>query len=228
MHEIIIAPSILAADLSCLSQEIARAEEGGCDTFHLDIMDHHFVPNLSFGPAVVKTVRRLTRLPLGVHLMVDNPLDMAGAFADAGGDSITFHVEAVSDVSSTLEAISRLGVKTGISLKPDTPVSRIIPYLAEIDILLVMTVFPGFGGQEFIEESYVRIREIAKAASRLSSPPKIAVDGGVNMENTPHLVEAGVTYLVAGTSIFRNHEAARNVKLMREAAEGTLRQMGRN
>jgi ribulose-phosphate 3-epimerase len=218
MH-IIIAPSILAADLSCLKEEIVRAEEGGCDAFHLDIMDHHFVPNLSFGPAVVKTVHRLTRLPLGVHLMVDNPLVMAGAFVDAGGDSIIFHVETVDDVSSTLKAISRLGVKTGISLKPDTPVSRVIPYLAEVDILLVMTVYPGFGGQEFIEESYDRIREIAKAASRLSSPPTIAVDGGVNIVNTPLLVDSGVNYLVAGTSIFKNHEAAENVRLMRLAAE---------
>ena len=218
MH-VIVAPSILAADLSCLSEEIARAEEGGCDAFHLDIMDHHFVPNLSFGPAMVKTVRRLTRLPLGVHLMVDNPLDMARAFADAGGDSIIFHVEAVADVSSTLEAISRLGVKTGISLKPDTPVSAVIPYLDAVDILLAMTVFPGFGGQEFIEESYVRIREIAKAASHLSSPPHIAVDGGVDFANAPLLVEAGVTYLVAGTSIFRNHEAVQNVKRIRIAAE---------
>lgn len=218
MH-ITIAPSILAADLSCLKEEIARAVEGGCDAFHLDIMDHHFVPNLSFGSAIVKTIRQLTTLPLGVHLMVDNPMDMVKTFVDAGGDSIIFHIEAVSDVSSVLEAISHLGVKTGISLKSDTPVSSVIPYLDGLDILLVMTVYPGFGGQAFIEESYSRIREIVKFSSLLTSPPHIAVDGGVDFKNAPLLVEAGVDYLVAGTSIFKDHGAVRNVILMREAAE---------
>ncbi|MFA6472750.1 MAG: ribulose-phosphate 3-epimerase [Candidatus Latescibacterota bacterium] len=218
MH-VIIAPSILAADLGCLKEEIARAVEGGCDAFHLDIMDHHFVPNLSFGPAIVKTVRQLTTLPLDVHLMVDNPMDMIKAFADAGGDSITFHIEVVSDVSSMLEAISHLGVKKGISLKPDTPVSSVIPYLDGLDILLVMTVYPGFGGQSFLEESYSRIREIVKSSSPLSSPPLIAVDGGVDLKNAPLLVEAGVDYLVAGTSVFKDHGAVQNVRLMRSAVE---------
>lgn len=218
MH-ITIAPSILAADLGCLKEEIASAIEGGCDAFHLDIMDYHFVPNLSFGPAIVKTVRRLTTLPLGVHLMVDNPMDMIKAFVDVGGDSIIFHVEAVSNVHSLLDTISQLGVKTGISLKPDTPVSSVIPYLDKLDILLVMTVYPGFGGQAFIEESYGRIREIVKFSSLLTSPPRIAVDGGVNFINAPLLVEAGVDYLIAGTSIFKDHEAVRKVKLMRDISE---------
>ncbi|MBN1291456.1 MAG: ribulose-phosphate 3-epimerase, partial [Candidatus Latescibacteria bacterium] len=142
-----IAPSILAADLSCLGDEIARAIEGGCDAIHVDIMDYHFVPNLSFGPAIVETVRRLTDLPLDVHLMADNPLDMIESFAQAGSDYLTIHVEVVENMPAALETIRNLGVHPGISLKPDTPVESVIRYIDLVDILLVMSVYPGFGGQ---------------------------------------------------------------------------------
>ena len=212
-----IAPSILAADLSCLGDEIARAVDGGCDAIHIDIMDHHFVPNLSFGPSIVETVRRLTDLPLDVHLMVDNPYDMLASFAGAGSDYLTIHVEVVDDVPAALGAIADLGVRPGLSLKPDMPVESVIPFLDRIAILLIMSVFPGFGGQAFMESSYGRIAKIAEASRKLDSPPLISVDGGVDMANAPLLAKAGATYLVAGTSIFRNHGAAENIRKMRAA-----------
>ena len=212
-----ISPSLLAADLACLGDEIARAEEGGCNSFHMDIMDFHFVPNLSFGPGLVETVRRLTDLPIDVHLMVTNPLEMLGPFASAGGDSITIHVEAVPDIPAALEAIETLGIRKGLTLRPDTPVEAVIDHMERADIILVMSVYPGFGGQKFIESSYERIRWISEAAERLESPPIISVDGGVNCGNAPLFVKAGATCLVAGSSIFRNHEAAANVRRMREA-----------
>ncbi len=215
--QIKIAPSLLAADLGCLAEEVARAEEGGCDAFHVDIMDYHFVPNLSFGPSLVKTVRRLTRLPLDVHLMVDNPLEMLRPFADAGSDSITVHVEAVSDVPAVLDAIGDLGLRNGLSLSPDTPVDSVIRFLDILGSVLVMSVYPGFGGQNFMEESYDRVRRIAEAADESNFPLEIAVDGGVDLTNAPLLVRAGANSLIAGTSIFRDHKAGRNIRRMQEA-----------
>ncbi len=212
-----IAPSILAADLGSIGDEIARAVEGGCDAFHIDIMDWHFVPNLSFGPNIVRTVRRFADLPLDVHLMVDNPLEMIQPFRDAGSDYLTIHVEAVKDIEKALDVISGCGMRPGISLRPDTPVEAVIDYLQSVEILLVMSVFPGFGGQEFIEDSYERIRIIADEASGVNPSLIISVDGGVNMDNAPLLVRAGVNYLVVGTSIFKDHGAVENIKRMRES-----------
>jgi len=216
--EVRIVPSILAADLACLGEEVARAEEGGCDAFHCDIMDWHFAPNLSYGPKVVATMRRLTDLPLDVHLMVDNPLDMIGAFADAGSDYITIHTEALADASTAFEAIRNRGVKPGVTLRPDTPMSAVTGYLASVDIVLVMSVYPGFGGQEFIADSYDRIRIAAEKAAAVNPGLVISVDGGVTFENAPKLVAAGANWLVAGTTVFKNHEAAERVRRLRAAA----------
>ena len=217
MNKIKIAPSILAADLSCLGDEIVRVVEGGCDVIHVDIMDGHFVPNLSFGPDVVRTIRELTDLPLDVHLMVDNPLDMIEPFAEAGSDFLTVHVEVVDDVPSVLGKVKDIGVRPGISLRPDTPVEAVTGYLELVDIVLVMSVFPGFGGQVFIEDSYSRIQRIADASKYLKSPPLISVDGGVDMDNARLLVRAGANHIVAGTSIFRDHRAVKNIRRMRNA-----------
>ncbi len=217
MNTIKISPSLLAADMSCLGDEIARAVEGGCDDIHLDIMDGHFVPNLSFGPYIVETVRRLTELPLDVHLMVDNPSALIAPFADAGSDYLTVHVEVAEDVTRLLAKISERGVRPGISLRPDTPVEAVTGYLEHVDIVLVMSVFPGFGGQEFIEETYNRIRKIKEASKKLLSSPLISVDGGVDAENAPMLVRAGADHLVAGTAIFKNHGAVENIRSMRKA-----------
>lgn len=216
--ELMIAPSILAADLACLADEIARAEEGGCDAMHIDIMDGHFVPNLSYGPYVTETVRRLTNLPLDVHLMVDNPLDMIEPFADAGSDFLTVHVEVMDDVRRAFDAITARGVRPGVSLKPDTPVERILPLIADVDLVLVMSVYPGYGGQKFIEDSYGRIRKIADTAAAANPGLILSVDGGVNFDNAPKLVSAGVNHLVAGTTVFRDHGARENVPKLREAA----------
>ncbi|MBT4482874.1 MAG: ribulose-phosphate 3-epimerase, partial [Candidatus Latescibacteria bacterium] len=196
--------------------EIARAEEGGCDTFHVDIMDWHFVPNLAFGPNIVKTIRKMTDLPIDVHLMVDNPQVMIGSFADAGSDYITVHVEVVDDVPVILKEISEKGVHPGISLKPDTPVEAVFEYLDSVEILLVMTVFPGFGGQNFIEASYERIRKIVDRASEANPKLILSVDGGVNPDNASLLVNAGVNYLVVGTSVFKNHMAVENIRYLRK------------
>lgn len=219
---VIISPSILAADLGHLTDEVARAEEGGCDTFHVDIMDGHFVPNLSYGPYVVATMRRLTRLPLDVHLMVDNPLAMIGPFADAGSDYLTVHIEVTDDPVREFDAIRDRGVNPGISLKPDTPPEAIFPCLGEAGLTLVMSVYPGFGGQAFIPDSYARIRAIAEEARRVNPSMILSVDGGVTFENAAPLVDAGVNYLVAGTTVFRDHGAAANVRRLREAALGRV------
>ena len=218
-NKIMISPSILAADLSCLRDEIIRAVEAGCDDFHIDIMDGHFVPNLSFGPAIVETVRKLTDLPLDVHLMIDNPLDMIEAFSKAGSDYLTVHVETAENLNSVLEKIRSFGVKPGISLKPDTQVEKVFQLLDRIDILLVMSVYPGFGGQAFIEDSYKRIKAIAYEASKYNNHPLISVDGGVTSENVLRLAESGANHLVAGTSVFKNHGAKENIRIIRAELE---------
>ena len=211
-----IAPSILAADITCLADEIGRAVEGGCDVFHVDIMDYHFVPNLTFGPHIVKALKKLTDLPLDVHLMADNPLDMAQAFVDAGSDLLTIHIEVSDDPVDSLGKIADMGAKPGLTLKPGTPTDTVIPYLSYIDILLIMSVEPGFGGQAFMESSYDRIRTISSAARQTGRPILISVDGGVNLENAPKLVEAGANHLVAGTSVFRDHNACENIRRFRQ------------
>ena len=216
MSEIILAPSLLAADLGSLREEIGRVVEGGCDEIHIDIMDGHFVPNLSFGPDMVRAVRRMTDVPLDVHLMVDNPRDMIPPFADAGSDYLTVHVEAEDDILSLLDDIRARGVKPGLSFRPDTPVDAVTGLLVHVDIMLVMSVFPGFGGQSFIEDSYDRIRALARAASSLEKHPLISVDGGVGMDNVGRLVGAGANHIVAGTAIFGSNHPAENIRLMRE------------
>lgn len=213
-----IAPSLLAADLRCLGDEISRAVEGGCDTLHVDIMDWHFVPNLSFGPNIVETVRSLTDVPLDVHLMTDRPLDMAGDFARAGANYLTIHVEAVRDVEAAIDSIRELGMIPGLSFRPDTPVDAVTRYLGIVDLVLVMSVMPGHGGQEFMSSSYWRITRIAEAAAAMNPDLTISVDGGVGLENAPKLVAAGANYLVAGTSVFADHDAAENIRRLREAA----------
>ncbi len=215
--QILIAPSLLAADLGCLGDEIARAEAGGCDMFHIDIMDYHFVPNLSFGPGFVSAVRRLTDLPLDVHLMVDCPLKMLKPFADAGSSILTVHTEALDDIPAAFDAIAGYGMRKGVSFRPDTPAETVIPFLDIADLVLVMSVYPGFGGQSFIPESYERISLIAGAANRVGASPILSVDGGVDFENAPLLVNAGVNCLVSGTSIFQNHGARENIRRMRNA-----------
>jgi len=193
-----IAPSILSADFSHLAQEISEVDRAGCDLIHVDVMDGHFVPNLTIGPPVIRWIRKTTKLPLDVHLMIEEPMRSLEAFREAGSDWITIHVEACRDVAKTLAKIRSLSAKVGISLRPRTDVSTIEPYLKSVDLILVMTVEPGFGGQEFMPEMLKKIRRLRPRFSGL-----ISVDGGINLETGRRAAQEGADIFVAGSAIFK-------------------------
>ncbi len=197
-----IAPSLLAADFTRLREEVRGVERGGADRLHLDVMDGHFVPNITFGPPVVAAVRKITRLILDAHLMIAQPEKFLEAFASAGADMITLHVEATRGLHGLLERIRAMGLKAGISLKPKTPLGRVLPYLRQVDLLLIMTVEPGFGGQSFMPDMLPKIRAARKALDRRALPADIAVDGGITLRTAGEAVRAGANVLVAGTAIF--------------------------
>ena len=210
-----VAPSILAADFSRLGHETKRAQDSGGDLIHIDVMDGHFVPNLTIGPDVVRAIRRWTTLPLHTHLMIDNPRQFFHPFREAGSDVIIFHVEVGSDVSEGIRELRALGVGCGLSLNPETPIVAVFPYLADIDVLLVMSVHPGFGGQEFIPESLDAIRQTREHAFRSNPSLDIAVDGGINEVTAPQVVAAGANVLVAGTALFRSDNMAEAIRRLR-------------
>lgn len=216
---LIVAPSLLSCDFARLADEVARVEDAGADWLHCDVMDAHFVPNLTFGPPVVAAIKKVARVPLDVHLMITDPLAYAEPFAKAGADILTFHVEAVSDVGEVIEAYRKLGLKVGLSISPPTPVEAILPYLGRIDLALVMTVNPGFGGQTFIRECVEKIRVIRAQQPDLD----IEVDGGINAETALEVVEAGANVLVAGNYVFKSHNVAEPIALLREAGKNNAR-----
>lgn len=198
-----LAPSILAADLSNLSQQIRLVEMGGADWIHCDIMDGQFVPNISFGPLVVKAVKRNTKLPLDVHLMIKNPDAYLQDFVDAGADFITVHQEEVVHLNRTVTRIKELGAKAGVAINPATPVSTLRDIAEFVDLVLVMSVNPGFGGQSFIKNSLRKIEEAARLRSEMKAGFIIEVDGGIGNKNIKEIMEAGCDAFVAGSSIFR-------------------------
>jgi len=219
-----IAPSILAADFSCLGDGIRAVERGGAALLHVDVMDGHFVPNISIGVPVVESLRKATRLPLDVHLMIENPEQFIQAFAEAGADMISVHQEATPHLDRALAMIREHGCKPGAVINPATPVSMLSEVLGSVDHVLVMSVNPGFGGQRFIRGALEKIRQLKLSRERYNQAFRIEVDGGVGPENVADLVRAGAEILVAGTSIFHTPDPAEAVRAMKQMAGGALAQ----
>ncbi len=211
-----IAPSVLAVDFTKLGAEIQSADNSQADWHHLDIMDGHFVPNISFGPALVKTVDKISDRYLDVHLMLSEPEKYFEDFKDAGADSITFHIEIHPDPREHLKTIKEMGIHAGISLNPDAKAEQVIPYLKDCDLLLVMSVFPGFGGQSFIESSLDTIAECRKHIDKNNLKCLISVDGGVTGENAQRVVDAGADVLVMGSAFYKSTERANLVEAVHD------------
>ena len=218
-RKIEISPSVLGANLMCLGEEIRRVEELGIGWLHLDHMDGHFVPNISFGPDFVSAMRKQTKLFLDVHLMLSEPMKYIETYAKAGADLITVHVEADDDAETMLRAIAAQGIKTGISIKPDTPVQAIEPLLPLCDLVLVMTVEPGFGGQSLREDCVAKIPELKAMIEKSGRDILIEVDGGVKRENAEKVVRAGADVLVMGTGLFRADDPKAVVREVLACAE---------
>jgi ribulose-phosphate 3-epimerase len=212
-----VAPSLLAADFARLADEVQRIAAAGADVLHLDIMDGHFVPNLTIGPALVEALRRTSSLPFDVHLMVSHPSRFVTPFAEAGADSITFHVECADPVADVLARIRAAGCATGLSVRPNTPADALLPWLDQIDLVLVMTVEPGYGGQAFMPEMLPKIRTLRQAITQGQRPVYLEVDGGIGPKNVAEVVAAGADLLVAGTSVFRAADPAAAIRALQHA-----------
>jgi ribulose-phosphate 3-epimerase len=215
---VILAPSILSIDFGHLADEMARAERGGAGMFHLDVMDGHFVPNLTMGPAIVKAARRATTLPLDLHLMIEHADLFVDAFVDAGANWVSLHVEALPHVHRALGHLRERGVKAGVALNPATPLASVEEILTDVDYVVVMSVNPGFGGQRFIPGSLDKVRRLRDLVRRRGLSTPIEVDGGVDESNVKALVEAGADMLVAGTAVFGKGDPESSARRLLEAA----------
>ena len=217
MKKIQISPSILSADFSQLGKEIKKLEDGGADLIHVDVMDGHFVPNLTIGPPVIKALRNYTKLPFDVHLMISPVHKYIKNFAEAGSDIITIHPEATENLNESISLIKKLNKKVGVSLNPDTDISVIGTELKNIDLVLIMSVFPGFGGQKFIPETINKIKELQKIKEKNNYNFDIEVDGGINFLNSKDVINAGANILVSGTTIFKenNGDIKKNIEKLK-------------
>ena len=219
MKKIQISPSILSADFSQLGNEIKRLEVCGADLIHVDVMDGHFVPNLTIGPPVIKALRKYTKLPFDVHLMINPVHKYIKEYAKAGSDIITIHPESTENLKSSIKEIKDLNKKAGVSLNPDTPIETILNDLNDIDLILVMSVFPGFGGQKFMPEVLKKIDELSKLRTKNNLNYKIEVDGGIDFTNSKKTIEAGADILVSGTTIFKENDGdlKKNIEILRNS-----------
>jgi len=217
MKKIQISPSILSADFSQLGNEIKRLEEGGADMIHVDVMDGHFVPNLTIGPSVIKSLRNYTKLPFDVHLMIKPVHKYIKSYAEAGANIITIHPEATDNLKDSIKHIKELGKKVGVSLNPDTKTDIIKEFLSELDLILIMSVYPGFGGQKFIPEVLSKIEELKNIKLKENLKFDIEVDGGIDFNNSKLVVKAGANILVSGTTIFKNNngDIKKNIEILK-------------
>ncbi len=218
MKKIQISPSILSADFSKLGDDIKRLEDSGADMIHVDVMDGHFVPNLTIGPPVIKSLRKYTKLPFDVHLMIDPVHNFIKDYSEAGADIITFHPEATENILETINLIKSLNRKVGISLNPNTEISAAEKHLDKIDLVLIMSVHPGFGGQKFISEVVNKIKKLNQIRDKKKLKFKIEIDGGINFETSKIAINAGVDILVSGTTVFKenNGDLKKNIKILKQ------------
>ncbi len=217
-----IAPSILSADFARLGEAVAMAERGGADLIHVDVMDGHFVPNITIGVPVVKSLKRIAKVPLDVHLMIENPDLYIGPFAEAGASMVSVHVEAVRHIHRTVQAIKALGIKAGVAINPGTPAIALREIAADLDYVVVMSVNPGFGGQTFIPHSESKIREVRAILDEAGNSAPIEIDGGVDEHNVARVVAAGARIVVAGSAVFNTPDPERATRELKSAALGAV------